>query len=103
MRSGPSGRLQGRSRSQRVSAGCIGLRWGCGCRAPRPHAAGEMSLMLAIPTANFSKIDFKKTGFAAAGPEPSASEVRGTERSCVRPSQRVAHLETPGCLRPQEC
>jgi hypothetical protein len=35
-----------------------------------------MSLMSAAHFAKFAKTDFKKTGFAAAGPEPSASEAR---------------------------
>jgi hypothetical protein len=34
----------------------------------------KMSLMSAAHSGKFSKTDFKKTGFAAAGPEPSASE-----------------------------
>jgi hypothetical protein len=57
--------------------------------------------MSAAHSGKFSKTHFKKAGFAAAGPEPSDSEARGTERSCVGPSQRVVRLETPGYLRTQ--
>jgi len=42
---------------------------------------------------NFARTDFKKTGFAAAGPEHERQRGGGTERSCVGPSQRVANLE----------
>jgi hypothetical protein len=49
------------------------------CDKKRSTASLEISLMSAPRSGKFSKTDFKKTGFSAAGPEPTASGPRGTE------------------------
>jgi hypothetical protein len=57
-----------------------------------------MSLMSAAHSGKFSKIDFKKTGFAAAGPEPSASEVEANLTLLCGSLPARGSLETPACL-----
>lgn len=61
----------------------IGHQWTCHnkgralhvCYSPAPR---EKNLMSAAYSGKFSKTDFRKTGFAASGPEPNAGEVEGS-------------------------